>query len=162
MRRASTTRARWKQRLGASYPSGHGTRQRSRPDQRDHAGDGLDDRLGHFYCLRGNFARSAIAGAADRGLADHRIPDDCGRAQLRRTGGDDAARRRTVRLSARVARSAMGIFCTAGLCSSSFRRGRLPRWAWLSASSSGFSGRRFPPATGFSICGRFQSFRWAR
>ncbi len=97
-----------RQRLGASYPSGQRASQRSRPDQRDHAGDGLDDRLGHLHCVRRNFSRGRFAGAAHWRLAHHRLSDHCRRAHLRRTGGHDAAGGRTVRLSARVARAALG------------------------------------------------------
>ena len=39
------------------------------PDQRHHAGDGLDDRLRHLYCVGGNRPRSRFARAADWRLA---------------------------------------------------------------------------------------------
>ena len=69
-----------RQRLGAPQPSRQRTRQRSWPDQRHHAGDGLDDRLGHLHCVRRNFPRGAVARAAHRGVGDYRLPDHCRRA----------------------------------------------------------------------------------
>ena len=97
------------ERLGPPHPSGQRPRPRSRPDQRDHAGDGLHDRLGHLHCLRRNFPRSRVARAAHCRLDRHRLPHHCRRAHLRRTRRHDAARRRPVRLSARIARPALGI-----------------------------------------------------
>ena len=97
------------QRLGAAHPSGQRASQRSRPDQRDHAGDGLHDRLGHLYCVRRDFSRGQLAGAADWRLADHRLSHHCRRAHLRRTGCHDAAGGRAVCLSARVARPTLGL-----------------------------------------------------
>ena len=45
----------------------------------------------------------------DRGLGDHRLPDDRRRAQLRRTGRHDAARWWPICLPARSARPSVGI-----------------------------------------------------
>ena len=97
------------QRLGYPQPSRQGVGQSARTDQRHHAGDGLDDRLGHLSGFGGNCARSEFAGTFDRGVAGHRVHDDCGCPQLWRAGGDDAAGRRAIRLSARGARAAVGV-----------------------------------------------------
>src|SRR5208282_4687333 len=97
------------QRLGDSQSSGQGTGPGAGADQRDHAGHGVDDRVGNFYCVGRDWARGRLTGAADRGLGRGRVHDHCGRAQLRRTGGDDAASRRAVCLSARGAGAAVGV-----------------------------------------------------
>ena len=97
------------QRLGNSQSSGQGTGAGSGPDQRHHAGHGVDDRLGHLHRVSGDRREVGFAGSADRRLGRGRIHDDCGRAQLRRAGRDDAAGRRAVRLSARSAWAAVGI-----------------------------------------------------
>ena len=71
-----------------------------------HAGDGLDDRLGHLHRGRGYRAPGAVAGAADRDLGCHRGAHPDRGAELRRTGGRHAARGRPVRLPARGVRPA--------------------------------------------------------
>ena len=79
------------------------------PDQRHHAGHGLDDRLGHLYRLGGNRARGGFARAADWRMAGHRFHDHRRRPELWRACRHDAARRRSICLPARSARTAMGI-----------------------------------------------------
>ena len=96
-------------RVGRRHPSRQRTSQRSRPDQRHHAGDGFDDRLGHLHRFRRDLPRSGFSRLADRRMAGHRIHDHRRRPQLRRTGGHDAACRRPIRLPARSAGAAVGL-----------------------------------------------------
>ena len=97
------------QRLGHPQSSGQGTGAGAGPDQRHHAGHGVDDRLRHLHRVGRNRPRSGFPGVADRRLGGGWIHDHRGRAQLRRVGRHDAAGRRPIRLSARGAGAVVGI-----------------------------------------------------
>ena len=87
----------------------HRVQTRSRTVRLDDGRRGLDDRFGHLHRLRRHCAAGRKSRVAADGLDHYRRPHADGGSFLRRARGDDAARRRTVRLPPRGVLAALGI-----------------------------------------------------
>ena len=74
----------------------------------DDGGRGLDDRVRDLPRLRRDGSSDRKPGSAAHGMGGHRRPHAGRRALVRRTGRDDAARRRAVRLPSRGVLAAVG------------------------------------------------------
>ena len=98
--------------------------------------------------------RSQLARAADRGLAGHRLPHHRRRPELRRAGRHDAARRRTIRLPARSAGTALGISLRLDAFSGDSDRNHCRRRRGIRQVSRHFLSRQFLPRTGSCTSGK--------
>ncbi len=99
---------------------------------------------------------------ADRSLGRRRVYDDCRRAHVWRIGGHDAAGRRAICLSARIARAALGISLRLDLISRYSDRHDCCRGRGFRQVSGRIRATRFPRRTGFGISGKFRPFMSAR